>query len=104
MVLWVPGVLRSPSPSSDGFVGIDRMVLCVPLADGVEPVALVHSKHIPRLGLHQRPLPLTQMRAHKLPELHLRAYSHDGPIRCRKRGYTLTMDQSDAGRPCSRTR
>eukprot|EP00976_Prorocentrum_cordatum_P097195 1190895-Prorocentrum_minimum.AAC.4 len=24
-------------------------------------------------------------------------YSHDGPIRRRKRGYILTMDQSDAG-------
>eukprot|EP00959_Pyramimonas_sp_CCMP1952_P120663 2522772-Pyramimonas_sp.AAC.2 len=24
-------------------------------------------------------------------------YSHDGPIRCRKRRYILTMDQSDAG-------
>eukprot|EP00976_Prorocentrum_cordatum_P010887 218830-Prorocentrum_minimum.AAC.6 len=26
-----------------------------------------------------------------------RAYSHDGPIGCRKRRYILTMDQSDAG-------
>eukprot|EP00959_Pyramimonas_sp_CCMP1952_P082395 1721613-Pyramimonas_sp.AAC.1 len=24
-------------------------------------------------------------------------YSHDGPIRCRKRGFIPTMDQSDAG-------
>eukprot|EP00959_Pyramimonas_sp_CCMP1952_P270283 5650079-Pyramimonas_sp.AAC.1 len=24
-----------------------------------------------------------------------RVYSHDGPIRCQKRGYFLTMDQSD---------
>eukprot|EP00976_Prorocentrum_cordatum_P079643 1183639-Prorocentrum_minimum.AAC.9 len=26
-----------------------------------------------------------------------RVYSHHGPIRCRKRGYILTTDQSDAG-------
>eukprot|EP00959_Pyramimonas_sp_CCMP1952_P264955 5540440-Pyramimonas_sp.AAC.1 len=26
-----------------------------------------------------------------------RVYSHDGPIRRRKRGYIPTMDQSDAG-------
>eukprot|EP00976_Prorocentrum_cordatum_P014477 289031-Prorocentrum_minimum.AAC.1 len=26
-----------------------------------------------------------------------RVYSHDGPIRCRKHGYILTADQSDAG-------
>eukprot|EP00959_Pyramimonas_sp_CCMP1952_P318940 6673010-Pyramimonas_sp.AAC.2 len=26
-----------------------------------------------------------------------RVYSHDGPIRHRKRGYILTMDQSGAG-------
>eukprot|EP00959_Pyramimonas_sp_CCMP1952_P377252 7901630-Pyramimonas_sp.AAC.1 len=26
-----------------------------------------------------------------------RVYSHDGPIGRRKRGYNLTMDQSDAG-------
>eukprot|EP00959_Pyramimonas_sp_CCMP1952_P295711 6185027-Pyramimonas_sp.AAC.1 len=27
----------------------------------------------------------------------LRVYSHDGPIRCRKHGYNLTTNQSDAG-------
>eukprot|EP00959_Pyramimonas_sp_CCMP1952_P236694 4946587-Pyramimonas_sp.AAC.1 len=26
-----------------------------------------------------------------------RVYSHEGPIKCRKRGYILTRDQSDAG-------
>eukprot|EP00976_Prorocentrum_cordatum_P010626 211986-Prorocentrum_minimum.AAC.1 len=28
---------------------------------------------------------------------HPQGYSHGGPIRCRKRGYILTTDQSDAG-------
>eukprot|EP00959_Pyramimonas_sp_CCMP1952_P322501 6748728-Pyramimonas_sp.AAC.1 len=45
MVLWVPGVLRAPSPSSDGFVGIDRMVLCV--------------SHGRQVGVELRVVPLT---------------------------------------------
>eukprot|EP00976_Prorocentrum_cordatum_P048236 973790-Prorocentrum_minimum.AAC.1 len=33
----------------------------------------------------------------------VRVYSYDGPIRCRKRGYILMMDQSDAYVPLSIT-
>eukprot|EP00959_Pyramimonas_sp_CCMP1952_P386671 8103917-Pyramimonas_sp.AAC.1 len=33
-----------------------------------------------------------------------RVYTHDGPIRCRNRGYIPTMDQSDVPRCCRTNR
>eukprot|EP00976_Prorocentrum_cordatum_P054260 1094473-Prorocentrum_minimum.AAC.1 len=105
MVLWVPGVLRSPSPSSDGFVGIDRMVFSPralqahpptrppPEAPPAHPDARAQTPGTAPAGIFSR-------RTNQMQEA--RVYSHDGPIRRRKTVFTNTETDALTVRPRAR--